>query len=60
MGQVVFPQLNGLFPQLTQQRRSIIRPMDGTRGHSVEDDWTTKSRFLNSMGCFIVVSLAFH
>ena len=28
--------------RLTQQRRSIIRPMDGTRGHSVEDDWTTK------------------
>ena len=28
--------------RLTQQRRSIIRPMNGTRGHSVEDDWTTK------------------
>ena len=28
--------------RLTQQRRSIIRPMDGTRVHSEEDDWTTK------------------
>ena len=28
--------------RLVQGRRSIIRPMDGTRGHSVLDDWTTE------------------
>ena len=28
--------------RLTQQRRTLIRPIDGTRGHAVEDDWTTK------------------
>ena len=28
--------------RLTQQRRTLIRPIDGTRGHAVEVDWTTK------------------
>ena len=28
--------------RLVQGRRSIIRPMDGTKGHSVLDDWTTE------------------